>query len=80
MKLKDIEFTVRSFRVPSKSHTGVYYTVELSNKGNLWCDCQAGQYRRLCSHSIKVREFLQKYEPEIYKTLKEPKSAQKSKK
>ena len=49
MKIK-LEFPVRSFRVMSKDKTH-WHTVDETNKGNLWCDCEGGRkYKVFCRH------------------------------
>lgn len=79
MKLKDIAYPKRNWRIPSRSDVGVYHTVELWTDGSLECDCIAGAYRRECYHKILIRKHLQKNEPETYEKLKKPRQRAKRK-
>ena len=80
IKLSKHYIPVKSYRVISKSEPDFWHTIILYADGSMDCDCIAGSYNKMCSHQIRVREHIKKNEPEIYKTLKEPKVAQKSKK
>lgn len=65
MKLKDVAYPIKSWRVPSQSDVGVYYTVELMSDGKFICDCPAGVFQRKgrsCRHREIVKEFLKKQE------------------
>lgn len=62
----DVEGTIKTFRVPSKSEKGVNRRVELTNKGRLFCDCPAGSFNRNCRHKKAVIKHIEKngYPPE----------------
>jgi len=75
MKIKDVTFPVRSFKVASKSRKGKFHIVELWSDGTLVCGatseydiygdfevCMAGFYRNSCNHKKRVKEFLKKEE------------------
>ncbi len=84
MKLK-LPFPIKVYRVKSSRRnpdTGEIlcrWAVELESDGSLYCNCPAGSFSRDCRHKNKVRKFIQEYEPETYKTLKEPRVSKKSK-
>jgi hypothetical protein len=46
------------FTVPSESQPGVVYTVDVSERGHLVCNCSAGSYGRWCKHKEEVRRLL----------------------
>lgn len=46
------------FEVPSESHPGVTYAVEVTASGHLVCNCGAGSYGRWCRHKEHVKRVL----------------------
>lgn len=70
MKLKDVEIIKDSWRVPSKSHYGTYYTIELWSDNKLYCNCLAGKMMRNCHHKGIIRDYLKANDKETYEKLK----------
>ena len=56
----DVELTIKTFDVLSSSEIGTYRTVELTNKGRLFCDCPAGSFNKPCRHKKLISEQLEK--------------------
>lgn len=46
----DVEYSFREWIVPSVSNPGFFHDVSFTNKGNWWCDCVAGVFKRPCKH------------------------------
>ena len=82
MKIKNISYPIRSFKVASKSRERGFHIVELWSDGTLACGatseydiygefevCMAGFYRKPCRHKEKIKNYLKKYEPEYYESL-----------
>ena len=61
MKITDVEYTIKKFKVPSKSNEGEYHLVELTNEGKLYCDCLAGIFFKKCSHAKIIEKHLKQY-------------------
>jgi hypothetical protein len=61
----DCEVDAQQWRVRSKSQPDVLHIVAVSNKGNWFCDCTAGQFRNICSHIKKAQKH---YETKLKNT------------
>ena len=77
IKLPQKYIPVKIYKVVSRSEPGLYHSVVLCADGSLYCNCIAGSYKKMCFHQIRVREHIQKNEPE--KNLKPIKQWQKKK-
>lgn len=59
MKIRNIFYPIKEWKIPSKSEKGQEWLVELYNNGELYCNCYAGQFKKACRHKREKREELE---------------------